>query len=89
MHLCGEALSRYSEELQDSPPNMTAQILVIFEIRRVFFSFSLKFKRNLDVKKFRNIEDLNPVIGICEGTLRGLRFLRLNMVAQILVVFEI
>ena len=41
------------------------------------------------VKKFKNFEDLNPVAGNCEGTLRGLRILPVNMAAQILVVFEI
>ena len=25
----------------------------------------------MDVKKFQNVEDLNPVIGISENTLRG------------------
>ena len=44
---------------------------------------------NLEVKKFQNFEDLNTVAGNCEGTLRGLRILPVNMVAQIFVVFEI
>ena len=37
-------------------------------------------------KKFQIVEDLNTVIGICEGTLRWLRILSLNMVAQIFLV---
>ena len=41
------------------------------------------------VKKFHNFEDLDLVVGNCEGTLRGLRISPLNMAAQILVVFEI
>ena len=41
------------------------------------------------VKKFQNFEDLDLVVRNCEGTLRGLRILPLNMAAQILVVFEI
>ena len=52
-------------------------------------TFSEIFKKNLDMKKFQNVEPLNPVIGICEGTLRGLRILPLNMVALVLVLFEI
>ena len=31
-HRCGEALSRYSQDMRFLPPNMTAQILVTFEI---------------------------------------------------------
>ena len=46
-------------------------------------------KKNLNVEKFQKFKDLNPVIGICEGTLRGLRLLPLNIAAQILVDFEI
>ena len=53
-----------------------------------FFMISSEiFKKNFDVKK--NYEEINPVIGICEGILRGLRIFPLNMVAQRLVVFEI
>ena len=51
--------------------------------------FFRNFQIILDVKKFKTFEDLNPVVGNCEGTLRGLRILPLNMTAQILVVFEI
>ena len=40
-------------------------------------------------KKFQKFEYLNPVVGNCEGTLRWLRILHLNMAAQISVVFEI
>ena len=32
--------------------------------------FSKSFK-NLNFKKFQNVEDLNHVVGYCEGTLRG------------------
>ena len=67
---------------------MTAQILLVFEIRR-FYDFFRNFQINLEVKKFQNFEALNPFAGNCEGTLRGLRILPLNMAAQILVVFEI
>ena len=67
---------------------MTAQILVVFEIT-FFYDFIQSFQKNLNVIKFQNFEELNPVIGICEGTLRGLRILPLTMAAQILVVFEI
>ena len=55
---------------------MNYQILVVFE-------------KKLDVKKFQNFEILNPVIGICEGTLMGLQILPLKLSAQNLVVFEI
>ena len=51
--------------------------------------FLRNFQKNLNVKKFQNFEDINPVFGNCEGTLRGLRILPLNMAAQIRVVFEI
>ena len=51
--------------------------------------FFRNFQINLEVKKFRNFEDRNPVAGNSESTLRGLRILPLNMAAQILVVFEI
>ena len=54
-----------------------------------FMIFSEIFKKNLDAKKFQNVDDLNPVIGIYEGTLMGLRILPLNMAGQIFVVFEI
>ena len=55
----------------------------------IFMIFYEIFEKNLDVKKFQNLEDINPVIGICEGALRGLRIFPLIMAAQILVVFEI
>ena len=51
--------------------------------------FSEIFKKNLNVKKFQKLENLTPLFGICEGTLKGLRILPLNMATQILVVFEI
>ena len=54
-----------------------------------FMIFSEIFKKKLDIEKFQNFEDLNPVIGICEGTLMGMQILPLNMSAQNLVVFEI
>ena len=54
-----------------------------------FIIFSEIFKKKLNVKTFQNFEDLNPIIGICEGTLGGLRILPLNMAAQILVVSAI
>ena len=54
-----------------------------------FMIFSEIFKKNFDVKKFQNFEVINPVSGMCEGTLRGLRIWPLNMAAQILVLFEI
>ena len=41
------------------------------------------------LKKIQSIENLNPVIGICEGTLMGLQILPLNVSAQNLVFFEI
>ena len=68
---------------------MTTQILIIFEIRRFFNDFLQIFLKNLNVKKFQKFADFNPVIGICEGNLRELRILPLNMAAQIFVVFEI
>ena len=71
------------------PPIVTSQILVVFEICRFFMIFLKKNFKNLILKSFQNVEDLNPVIGICEGTLRGLQILPLNSVAYILVVFEI
>ena len=36
-----------------------------------FYDFFQKNFRNLDFKKFQNVEDLNPVVGYFEGTLRG------------------
>ena len=54
-----------------------------------FRIFSELFKKKLDVKKFQNFEDLNTVIGICEGTLLRLLILPLNLSAQNLVVYEI
>ena len=67
---------------------MAAQIIVVFQIWR-FYDFLRNFQKNLNVKKFQNFDELNHVIGICEGTLRGLRILPLEMTTQILVVFEI
>ena len=54
-----------------------------------YLCFFRNFQINLEVKKFQNFEDLDLVVRNCEGTLRGLRILPLNMAAQILVVFEI
>ena len=54
-----------------------------------FYDFLPNFQKNLDVEIFQNFEDLNPVIRICEGTIRELRILPLNMAAQFRVVFEI
>ena len=51
--------------------------------------FFQKFLNKPVVKKFQNFEDLDLIVGNCEGTLRGLRISPLNMAAQILVVFEI
>ena len=59
-----------------------------FRDMRFFMIFSEIFKKKLDIEKFQNFEDLNPVIGICEGTLMGLLILPPNMSAQNLVVFE-
>ena len=67
---------------------MTAQILVVFEICLFLMIFSEFFKK-IDVKNFQNFENLNPVIGICEGTLMGLQILPPNMSAQNLVDLEI
>ena len=60
-----------------------------FSRYNVFYDFLPNFQKKLNVKKFRNFEDINPVIGIFEGTLRGLRILPLNRTAQNLVVFQI
>ena len=76
----------YSQELRILRPNLLKRS---FRDTTFFMTFSEIFKKNLDIKKFQNVEPLNPVIGICEGTLRGLRILPLNMVALVLVVFEI
>ena len=54
-----------------------------------FMIFSEIFTENLNVKNFRKFEDFNPVIGIFEGTLRGLRSLPQIMAALIFVVSEI
>ena len=51
--------------------------------------FFQKFLNKPVVKKFQNSEDLDLVVGNCQGTLRGLRISPLIMAAQILVVFEI
>ena len=47
------------------------------------------FKKKLKVIKLQNFEDINPVIGIFEGTLWGLRVLPLNRTALNLAVFQI
>ena len=52
-----------------------------------FMIFSEIKKKNLNVKRFQNFEDINPVIGIFEGTLRGSRILPLYRTAQNLAVF--
>ena len=54
-----------------------------------YLCFFRNFQINLEVKKFQNFEDLNPVAGNSESSLRGLRILPLNMAAQILEVFGI
>ena len=46
-----------------------------------FFYDFFKIFKNLDLKKLKNLKDLNPVVGNCGGLLS-------NMTAQILVVFE-
>ena len=55
----------------------------------MFYDFLRNFQKKLHVEKFQKFEDLNPVIGICEGTLIGFRILSLNMNAQVPLVFEI
>ena len=52
-----------------------------------FMTFSEIFKKNLNVKKFQNFEDINAVSGISEGTLRELQILPLNRTAQNLAVY--
>ena len=52
----------------------------------VFYDFFKNFFKNIDFKKFQNVEVLIHVLGYCEGTLRGLRILSQNMIAQILLV---
>ena len=54
-----------------------------------FMIFFEIFKKKLNVKKFQKFGDLNPIVGICEGTPSGFRILPLNMIAQFFVVFEI
>ena len=62
-HLCSEALSGYSQELQISPSNLTAQILVVLEIWR-FLWFSQKFSKKKTKKNSNVVIGINPVIGI-------------------------
>ena len=50
-----------------------------------FMTFSEFFKKNLDVKKFQNFEDINPIIVIFEGALRRLRVLPVNLADYIIV----
>ena len=52
-----------------------------------FMIFSEIFKKNSNVKKFQNFEDINAVSGIFEGTLRELQILPLNRTAQNLAVY--
>ena len=54
-----------------------------------YMIFFKKISKNNNVKKIQKFENLNPVIRLCEDTLRGLRILPLAMRAQILVVSEI
>ena len=54
-----------------------------------FFMILSEFEKNLNVKKFQNFKDLNPVIGICEGTLRRLRILPSNMTAKFRGILQI
>ena len=49
---------------------MNNQILVVFEMT-FFMIFSKMFFKNLYFKKFQYIEDRSPVVGFCEGTLKG------------------
>ena len=56
--------------LKSWPLNMAAQIRAVFEIWRFLWFFQKIFK-NLNFKIFRNVEDLNPVVGYCEGALKG------------------
>ena len=50
---------------------MTAQILVVFEIRGFF---QIDFSINLGFEKFSNVKYPNPVIGWCQGTPRSCKF---------------
>ena len=59
---CSWVLSGYSQALQIWSPNFTSQISVVFEIWRF---------KNLDFKNFQKVEDVNAVVGYCEGTLKG------------------
>ena len=68
--LCSWVLSAYSQGLRILPPNLSLQILVVFEIWR-FLWFFQKFSISLDFKKMQNFEDLNPVVRNCDCFLRG------------------
>ena len=63
-------LSGYSQGLQILPLLLTSQIIVVLREMMVFMIFFKKVFKNLDFEKFQN-EDLNLVVGYCEGTLRG------------------
>ena len=60
------ATPRVLEGLLILPQLLTSQILVVFEICRFLWFF-----QNLDFRKIQKNEDLNPVVGYCEGTLWG------------------
>ena len=62
-------LSGYSKELQILPPNMTAQILVVFEIW-CFLRFFQKFSENF-INWFSKFEFPSLILGCCQSTLKS------------------
>ena len=61
-------LSEYTKELQILPPNMTVQILVLFEIWR-FLRFFQKFSENF-INCFSKFEFPSLIVGCCQSTLK-------------------
>ena len=66
---CSWVLSECYQALRVLPPNMTAQILVVFEIWR-FLWFFQNFSENKLLSFFVKSEIPNPVVGYCQSAIK-------------------
>ena len=84
---CSGVLSEYYQGLRVLPPNMTAQIIVVFEIW-LFLWFFQKFSENLNYYYFLNIWNSQPCSWVLSEYSKELQIVPPNMTVHILVVFE-
>ena len=84
---CSWVLSAYSKVLQILPPNMTVQILLVFEIWRFFVLFQKNCRKVIVF--FRKSWNSQPCSWVLPEYSQGFRISPPNMTAQFFVVFEI